>query len=107
MIQVTPSTIQAMVDRIVEKFQPEKVILFGSYASGKPTKDSDLDFLVIMDYEGRRLNQLRKIRRALNDFHMPKDIVIRTPEEVDKYGKFVGTILHPALKEGKVLYARD
>ncbi len=103
----TEKTIQAIVDRIVEEFDPERVILFGSYARGNPTKDSDLDFLVIMNYQGRRLDILRNIRRTLDDFHMPKDVVIRTPEEVDKYGKYIGTILHPALKEGKVLYAKD
>ena len=103
----TDKIIQAMVERIVDEFQPEKVILFGSYARGNPTRDSDVDLLIIMDFKGRKLDMLRRIRRSLHEFTVPKDVVLRKPEEVKKYGRFVGTILHPALKEGKVLYARD
>ncbi len=107
MTPVNQETVQAMVDRIVQKFNPQKVILFGSYARGNPTKDSDVDLLVIMDYKGQRIDLLRKIRKSLHDIHASKDVVVRTPEEVEKYGKYIGTILHPALKEGKVLYAAD
>ncbi len=104
---VSEETIQAMVDRIVEKFKPQKVILFGSYARGNPGKDSDVDLLVIMDYKGRRIDLLRNIRKSLHDIRASKDIVIRSPEEVDKYSEFIGTILYPAMKQGRMMYAAD
>ncbi len=99
--------IQALVNRIAEQFHPDKVILFGSYARGTPTPDSDVDLLVIMQYSGRRLDLLQKIRKSLQDIPFPKDIVVRSPEEVEKYGRYIGTLLYPALKEGQVLYEKD
>ena len=103
---ITLEVIEQMVQRIVERFQPEMVVLFGSCARGQITYDSDVDLLVIMAVEGRRRDKAVEIRRAVLDFPVPKDIVVRTPEDVAEHGDLVGTILKPALEEGKVLYEK-
>ncbi|MFH1862618.1 MAG: nucleotidyltransferase domain-containing protein [bacterium] len=98
--------IQAMVDRIVELFHPEQVILFGSYAQGNPTLDSDVDLLVVMPLKERKIDAMWKIRNSLRDFDFPMDIIVSTPDEIRRFGKLIGSILHPALQEGRVVYAQ-
>ncbi len=99
--------IDKMVRRIVKKFKPEKIILFGSYARGTPTRDSDVDFLIIMPVSGSKREKRIEIGIALHDIRIPKDIIVATPDEVERRKNLVGTIIRPALEEGKVLYARE
>jgi uncharacterized protein len=97
--------IHQMVRRIVDLFQPQRVILFGSWARGEQNADSDVDFLVIVK-EARDRRSLRiAIRHALTGFGLPKDIVVLTPEEFEIKSKIPGTIAYPAAREGKLLYA--
>ena len=98
--------IEAMVQQIVRRFAPHQVILFGSHARGDARPDSDVDLLVIMPVEGSKREKQIEIRIALHDFRIPKDVVVVTPEEVVRKKDVVGTIVRPALREGKVLYAR-
>jgi len=98
--------IAQMVRRIVERFHPEKIILFGSHARGTAGSDSDVDLLVVMRVEGSRREMTVSVRRALHDIRIPKDIIVVTPDEMAKYGDIVGHIIYPALREGKVLYDR-
>ncbi len=107
MTSADEEVIELILNRIVEKFKPEKVILFGSYARGNPSPDSDIDLLVIMDFSGRRTELIRRIRKSLRDISVPKDVIVRTPKEIREYGQYIGTIIYPALQEGKVLYAAD
>ena len=100
------AVIEAMVQRIVEQFGPDRVILFGSHARGDARPDSDVDLLVVMSVEGSKREKQIEIRIALHDFHIPNDVIVVTPEEVDRKRDVVGTIVRPALREGKVLYAR-
>lgn len=98
--------ITEMVRRIVETWNPDQIILFGSYARGTAGPDSDVDLLVVMSLsEGRRKVRLG-IRRALSGMGLPKDIVVVTPQEIDRYRECPGTIIRAALGEGKVLYER-
>jgi predicted nucleotidyltransferase len=99
-------TIAEMVRRIVEEFDPQKVILFGSYARGMAGPDSDVDLLVVMPVQGSKRQQRVAIRTALSGMGLAKDVFVVTPEEVKRYGDLVGSIVRPALREGKVLYAR-
>ncbi len=99
-------TIREMVRRIVERFQPHKVVLFGSHARGGAGPNSDVDLLVIMDVAGSKREARVAIRVALNGMGLPKDVVVATPAEVERYRDLVGTIIRPALREGKVLYDR-
>ncbi len=98
--------IDEMVKIIVERFQPEKIILFGSHAKGGAGPDSDVDLLVVMPAQNSKRKKQVEIRLALRHIHIPKDIIVVTPDELDKYRNVVGTIIYPALREGKTLYER-
>jgi predicted nucleotidyltransferase len=99
--------IDEMVLRIVERFDPERIILFGSAARGDAGPDSDVDLLVVMPAKGLKREKQLEIRKALRGIRIPVDIVVSTPEEFDWRQDIVGTIEYPAVKEGKVLYARS
>jgi len=96
--------IEEMVRRIVEKFDPVKIILFGSYARGAANSDSDVDLLVVMPVAGSKRRQATEIDIALADRWLPLDLIVVTPEEFAAYKDIVGHILYPAVREGKVLY---
>jgi predicted nucleotidyltransferase len=100
------NTIAAMVDCLVKQFDPEQIILFGSHARGTAGPDSDVDLLVIMPFSGSKRAKQIEMRLALHDIHVPKDIILVTPEEVARRRHIVGTLVRPALNEGKVLYVR-
>jgi predicted nucleotidyltransferase len=95
-----------MVQRLVERFDPDQIILFGSQARGTAAPGSDVDLLVIMPVSGSKRAQQLELRMALHDIAVPKDIILATPDEVARRRDVVGTIIRPALREGKVLYAR-
>ncbi len=98
--------IAEMVRRIVERFHPEQVILFGSYARGQAGPDSDVDLLVVMPVAGSKREKSIEIALALHDIRVPKDIIVVTPDTMERQHDVIGTIVYPALKEGKVLYAK-
>lgn len=98
--------IRRMVDLVVARFHPEKVILFGSHARGEAGPDSDVDLLVVMPVRGSRREKAIEIGVALHDIRVPKDIIVTTPEDFEWRKEIVGTIERPAVREGKVLYAR-
>jgi predicted nucleotidyltransferase len=94
-----------LVSRIVDFYQPEMVILFGSYASGNAHEGSDLDILLVKQTTETPVNRAAGLRKALRDIFIPMDILVYTPLEIakDKERKF--TFIHDVLKSGKVLYA--
>lgn len=98
--------IAEMAQRIVARFAPEKIILFGSHARGTAGPDSDVDLLVIMPVSGSKRDIRVAIRVALADMGFALDIIVATPEEAALYRDQVGTIIYPALREGRVLYER-
>jgi predicted nucleotidyltransferase len=99
--------IDRMVRRIVKKFRPEKIILFGSHARGDAGPDSDVDLLIVLAVEGCVREMRLDIRHALGDVPFPVDIVVSTPEDFAWRKDVVGTIEWPATREGKVLYAHS
>jgi predicted nucleotidyltransferase len=101
---VSDEILQEIVRRIVRVAKPEKIILFGSAAREEMGPDSDLDFLVIKSCKNRR-KTARKIRRRLLGIGIPKDIIVATPEDIERYKDTIGLIYRPALKQGKLLYA--
>ncbi|MDO8684866.1 MAG: nucleotidyltransferase domain-containing protein [Armatimonadota bacterium] len=95
-----------MVNRVRDKFSPEKIVLFGSLARGTARPDSDVDLLVVFrNVENKRQSAI-DIRRALADLPVGKDIIVTTPEEIQERGNLVGSILCAAIREGKTLYER-
>ena len=101
---ITEELIQEVKNRIVSGVHPEKIILFGSYAYGTPTKDSDLDLLVIMPTDEPMHKRVLKIRKMLRDFRIPKDIMVYTPQEVEKWKNASTAFVTSILKKGKVIY---
>ena len=100
---VREEILQEIVRRIVAAVQPQKIILFGSAARQEMGPDSDLDLLVIKSCRNRR-ETARRIRRRLIGIGVPKDIIVATPEDIERYKDTIGLIYRPALRDGKVLY---
>jgi predicted nucleotidyltransferase len=98
--------IREMVRRIVSRFDPDKVILFGSHARGDAGPDSDVDLLIVMAVSGSKREKAIEIGVALHDIRLPKDLIVTTPEEFEWRKDTIGTIEWPAWREGKVVYAR-
>ena len=98
--------INEMVRRVVERFDPERIILFGSHARGTAGPDSDVDLLVVMPVRGLKRDKQLEIRAALRDVRLPKDIIVTTPDDFAGRKEIPGTIERPAAREGKVRYAR-
>ncbi len=99
----------SVVERVVERFDPLKVVLFGSLARGEANYDSDIDLLVVFDsveLENKRELTL-EIRRALAEIPVPVDVIVTDVEEIDRQGHIVGTVLRPALREGTLMYERS
>ena len=103
---VTPRLIQMMVRRLVRQFHPEQIILFGSHARGTAGPDSDVDLLVVMPVHGSKREKQIEMQLALDDILVAKDIIVVTPEQLQRNRGIPGTIERPAVLEGHVLYAR-
>ena len=103
-------TLPQAIKRIVADLKPEKIILFGSYANGNPTPDSDVDLFVVIETNGRNKEMYRAVSRVLYPRQFPVDIIIKTPKEVEealKGGKDNGFFIREIVKKGKVLYDRN
>ncbi len=101
---VKRSQIRAFSRAIARKFQPQKIVLFGSYAYGRPTEDSDVDLLVILPrtrVRGQRMSV--RIRHAIpRDF--PLDLLVRTPADVAKRLRWGDPFMCELMNKGRVLY---
>ncbi len=95
--------IKQISEQIAQQFEPEKIILFGSYAYGVPRKGSDIDLLVIMPYKGSHADQAVKIHQALN-YPPSLDLIVRTPEEVRQRIEMNDFFMREIIGKGKVLY---
>jgi predicted nucleotidyltransferase len=95
--------IRKMCRRIAEEFKPEKIILFGSYAYGKPTMESDVDLLVVMPFEGGHFMQAHKITRRLN-LALPLDLLVYTPEQLQYRLEIGDSFMREIVERGKVMY---
>ncbi len=101
---VSAQALTQFTSRLVQEYHPRKVILFGSYAYGTPTPDSDIDLLVVMPFAGKPVLKSVEILNTLNpDF--PIDLIVRTPEDLDRRLALNDFFLQEIIREGKVLYA--
>jgi len=98
------AVLSTMADRIVGRFYPSRVVLFGSHDRGTADGPSDVDLLVVMrEVPDKRLAAV-EIRRSLGDLPFSKDIVVTTPDEIRRQGTVIGTVLHAALRERVTVY---
>lgn len=91
--------------RILAVSTPQRVILFGSWARGEASPDSDLDLLVVLPLTDSRRSIALRLLKALADLPVPKDVVVLSPEEWEVKRHLPGTIAYPAEQEGYTLYA--
>lgn len=89
--------------QIVERFQPDRIILFGSYAYGQPTEDSDVDLLVILPFEELPVQKAITIRQEIKA-SFPVDLIARTPQQVQKRLEMGDFFIQEIIKYGYILY---
>jgi predicted nucleotidyltransferase len=100
---VKRSQIRTFSEAVAREFRPQKIVLFGSYAYGHPTDDSDVDLLVIMQFDRKRGRKSLEIRqRVPADF--PLDLIVRTPEFIAQRLAWGDCFTQEILSKGKVLY---
>jgi predicted nucleotidyltransferase len=104
--ELTTELLNEIMQRILAVSNPDKIILFGSYARGDSGPDSDIDLLIIKGEVDSTRAEAARIYRVLADLKVPIDVVVVRTAYAQRYGDLVGTVVRPALREGKVLYAR-
>ena len=100
---IQQAQIDDLVGKIVENFQPEKVILFGSYADGKPTDDSDLDLMIVMRFKGKGFVKAAEIMNRISP-RVPVDLIVKSPAEIRRRLKWKDMFITQVLDRGKLLY---
>lgn len=99
----TLEQIQEVARRIGKEFSPQRIILFGSYAYGHPTPDSDVDLLVITPFQGHWVNKAVEIQLKIR-FPFPVDLLVRTPEKIRERLDLGDGFMREIVTKGKVLY---
>ena len=102
---VIEDSIKDFVDDVINRFNPERVILFGSHASGDATPDIDVDILVVMDFKSRPHQQAFEIRRTIKR-SFPLDLLVRRPADIDRRLRLGDFFIKEIMQEGKVLYEK-
>jgi len=100
------AVVEEVVRRLREHSSPEKIILFGSYAGGRPTKDSDLDILVVLDTALPPWERSATLRQAVGTVGVPIDIFVLTPDEFEETKEVIGGIAYAPAKYGQVVYEK-
>jgi len=98
--------LETITARIAEAIQPQKIILFGSWARGERDPHSDIDLLIIQESTLPRPQRYAQVRRLFWGMGIPMDILVYTPEEFARFQSVPGSFTHTVAREGKVLYAR-
>ena len=106
-MDIQKKLLETIVQRILEVTQPEKIILFGSYARGDATEHSDLDIMIIQHADLPRYKRATPIRLALLGLFPSKDIAVYTPEEVEEWKTASTSFIASVLREGRALYERE
>lgn len=97
--------IQAVAQKIAKQFKPDKIILFGSYAWGKPHVDSDVDLFIVKETDQSKIERGQEIERILWGSGMPVDALVYTPEETQKRLDIEDFFIQNILTKGKILYS--
>ena len=101
------AAIDTAVERLVVEFHPEQIWLFGSYAWGEPTRDSDLDFYVVVSESSENsLARAQRAHRCLGSLDMAKDVIVATSEAAERFGDLRPSLTYKIFHEGVKLYER-
>ena len=98
--------IRRMIQRIAERFDPDRIILFGSRARGTARPDSDVDLLVVLPVQGSCRRKAVEIGVSLADRTLPLDLIVVTPEQFERERDQIGSVLRDAAREGRVVHER-
>ena len=101
---ISEDTIQEAVATLVAAANPQRVLLFGSYARGDAREDSDLDFMVVQNEVTDRAGEMVRLRRALRPLRVAVDVLVVSADELARYGRESGSVYWWALKEGRVMH---
>ena len=109
-VSISRQLIEDMVQTVVEEVQPQRIYLFGSCARDRHTADSDIDLMIIEDnkfgQDHNRWSELKRIRKALRPFRIPKDVLVYSMDEFEKWEYSVNHVISHAIREGKLVYER-
>ncbi|MBX9830353.1 nucleotidyltransferase domain-containing protein [Candidatus Babeliales bacterium] len=95
-------------DRLIKAYDPLAIYLFGSYAWGTPTEDSDLDLLIVVEKSDEKSFKRPIIgQRALFGLGVSKDLIVQTKEEFEKYSQDITTLCYKIKKDGELIYAKS
>ena len=104
---VNKDVLEEVKNRLVATYNPIEIYLFGSYVWGKPTEDSDLDLLIVIDQSDEKsYNRVRPGQRALFGLGIANDLIIYTKDEFERVSNNITTLGYKIKREGKVIYAR-
>lgn len=101
------SHVQEAVRRLVDAFDPLRIVVFGSYARGEPHPGSDLDLLVVLPEVDHKRDAAVAMRRELSDLSVSKDIVVATPEEIEARRNSTWHIIARSLDDGITVYSKE
>jgi len=106
-VPITEALVEEITNKIVERFDPEKVILFGSHSTGTARSDSDIDLLVIMNTNEPSIERAIEVKKACRPRFVSMDVLVKTPEEVETTLERGSFFLNQILDQGRVLYERQ
>jgi uncharacterized protein len=111
MVNISDKVIEEMAQRIVREVDPQRILLFGSWARGEANEHSDVDLLIVerepFGEQRSRRQEAARIWRCLSDFRVPTDILVYSVSEVEQRKDSRYHLIGRALREGKVLYESD
>jgi predicted nucleotidyltransferase len=109
-VSISRQLIEDIVQVVVEEIRPQRIYLFGSCARGSYTPDSDVDLLIVEQNkfgpDRNRWSELKRIRKALKPFRVPKDVLVYSQEEFEKWENSINHIISHTVREGKLIYER-
>ena len=101
---ISDETIQKAVELLREAANPRKIILFGSYARGEASEDSDLDILVLEEDGSNAFEEMSRLRRVLGPLGIPSDVIVASEEYYDYWRDTPGNLMFEVALEGRVVY---
>ncbi len=98
------TNVEKIKELLVKKYNPEKIILFGSYSNGKNTNDSDIDLLIVKNTDESFHKRSAEVRLILRNFNTPIDVLVITPKEFSKWRKMKKSFINNIFVTGQVIY---